>query len=127
MLKKLVMLILTGFMAINLCGCIAVMAGLAESAKAKQTLNVPYSEAIDIVSGALKTSGIEFEEAVIEKNIAEVKGKYTDDRTVRIFISKVSDSESRISVRVGTNEAGKKDAKEILQVIVDYADLVGKQ
>jgi len=127
MFKRLAMLMLTGFMAINLCGCIAVMAGLAESAKAKQTLNVSYSEAIDIVKGSFKALNVQFIEAVIEPNITQVKAKGANDRTVRIFISKISDSESRISVRVGTSEAGKEEAEEILQAIVDYADLVGKQ
>jgi len=111
-------------MALNLCGCVLVMGALADTAKAKQSLNVSYSEAVDIVKGALKTIDLRFESATIRKTIAEVRGKYTDGKTARILITKVSDNESRIAVRVGTTAAGKKDADQILQAIIKYADLV---
>jgi hypothetical protein len=111
--------------AVNLCGCIAAMATLAETAKAKQKMNVSYSDAFGIIKGAVKTiEGFKFESARIEKDIAEVKGVSADGKTVRIFVSRISDNECSISVRAGMTEAGHEDAKKILQAIMDYADLV---
>ena len=121
------MFILGCFMVINLCGCVLIMGALAQSAKAKQSLNVPYGEALEMVKGALKTTGIRFESAVVRSDITEVKGQYVDGRTARILISKVSDNEALIAVRVGTSVAGKKDAQQILEAIINYSVLAVKQ
>jgi len=126
-LKKLIKSGVIIVLAVNLCGCVAVMASLAESAKAKQKLDIPYSQALDLVKEAFKTLDIKFISADIRPGIALVKGNVTDDKTARILISKISDSESLIAVRVGTSEAGKADAERILQRIIDYSNLVDKQ
>ncbi|MCU0652453.1 MAG: DUF3568 domain-containing protein [Candidatus Omnitrophica bacterium] len=127
MLKRFIKLCLVGFVAANFSGCVAVMAGLAESAKAKQTLNVSYSRAFDIVKGSFKTLDVQFVSADVRPNITQIKAKDTEERTVRIFITKISDSETSIAVRVGTSEAGKARAEQILQAIIDYSDLTSKQ
>ncbi|MDD5432055.1 MAG: DUF3568 family protein [Candidatus Omnitrophica bacterium] len=123
MLKRLFRFLLVSFTAVNLCGCVVAMGVMAESAKAKQNFDIPYSQALDVVKGALKTLDIEFERADIRQDIAQVKGKYSNGRTVRILISKVSDTESEIAVRAGMTGAGKKDAEDILKAIADYYDL----
>lgn len=119
-LKKMLMLALAGFMAVSLCGCIAIMLLMSESAKEKQNFNIPYSQALDVVKGALGTLDIQFESADVRKDITEVKGEYADGRTIRILISKVSDTESSIAVRAGMSDAGKEDASKILKAITDY-------
>lgn len=126
-MAKLFRLIAVGLLIVNLCGCAAVMCMIADSSKAKKTFNITYGDAFDVVRGAFKSTGVKFSSASVEKNVAEVKGKYTDDRDVRIYIVKESDTQTTISVRVGTSEAGKKDAETILQAITDYADLTLKK
>jgi len=121
MFKKLATLIFVGFLTVTLCGCIAAMAYMADTAKAKQELDISYSQAVDIVKAAMKIQGIKFLEAEIKDNIAVAKGKYTDDKTVRIYIHKLSDTRCAISVRVGVTVEGKKDAEKILQAIIDYS------
>lgn len=121
MLKKLSTLIFVGFLSATLCGCIAVMGYMADSAKAKQDLDINYSQAVDIVKAVMKIEGIKFQEASIKEDIAEVKGRYTENKTVRIYIRKISDARCAISVRVGITVEGKKDAEKILQSIVDYS------
>lgn len=120
MLKRLSMLLVV-FIATSLYGCIAVMAGLSESAKATQTLNVSYGQALEIVKAAIKTQGIEFKKAVINENVAEVKGRYADGTTVRIKIFKISDAECRVEVRVGTGATGKEDARKVLEAIAQQS------
>lgn len=123
MFKKILLLIPLIPVISGLTGCVLIMGALADSAKAKENVNFSYSETLDIVRGALKTINIEFESAVIKKDITQVRGKYTNGRLARIFITRVSADVSRISVRVGTSEAGKKDAQEILRAIMEYAGL----
>jgi hypothetical protein len=127
MYKKSLILLLVGFLAMNLCGCMAaVMTFMAESAKAKQTLDITYSDAIDVVKGAMKVEGVKFKEATIKDNIAVAKGEYNDGRTVRIYIHKISDTQCDIAVRVGTSDAGRKDADKILKAILDYHELTSR-
>lgn len=126
-MAKMFKLIATGFLIVTLCGCAAVMCMVADASKAKKTFDISYSDSIDVVKGALKTTGVKFVSARIEQEVAEVKGRYVDERDVRIYIHKESDTQTLIAVRVGTSEAGKKDAEAILQAIADYADLTLKK
>jgi hypothetical protein len=121
MFKKLSTLTLIVFISISFSGCIFVAASMREYQKAKQNFNVSYVKALEIVKKALISLDIEFEEAVIKPDIAVVKGKYTNDRTMYIEIFKISDNESKIAVRVGTSDAGKPDAQKILEAIERYS------
>jgi len=121
MLKKLIKLIFTVFLTINLCGCIVAMIFISENLKVKQDLNVSYSQAFDIVKGSVIEQGINFQEALIEKNVARINGKYEGNKSVHIFIHKISDTQCTIAVRVGTSETEKLIAEKILQGIVDYS------
>jgi len=121
MLKKLLKLIFTVFLTINLCGCIAAMIAVSENLKVKQDLNVTYSQAFDIVKGSVIEQGIKFQDALIEKNVARIQGNYEGNKSVHIFIHKNSDTQCTIAVRVGTSEAEKQIAEKILQGIVNYS------
>jgi len=121
MFKRTSLFLLMGFMAVNLCGCIMVAADMAEAEKASQVLNVSYGDAIDAVKCAFKTLNVEFEKATLDPDAARAKGKYVDGRTAHVEIFKTSDSRCKIVVRVGTSEAGKKDAQAILNAIAQCA------
>lgn len=121
MLKKLTMLVFGVFVGLTLCGCIAAMAYMADTAKAKAEIDVSYSQAVDVVKAAMKTQDIEFVKAAIEKDILVAKGTYVDGKTVRIYVQKLSDTRCSFSVRVGMTEQGKADAEKILQAIIDYS------
>lgn len=114
-------MVLAYLLAVNLCGCMAAMIWMSENATSKQTLDVSYSQAVDIVKNTLIDKGIKFQEAVLKNKIAEVKGIYANEKTVHIFIRKISDTQCEISVRIGTSDAGKKDAEEILQAIIEHS------
>jgi len=121
MIKKLIRLIFVVFLAINLCGCAAVMISAVENLEAKEDLDVSYSQAVDIVKGSVIEQGIKFQKAVIDENVAKVSGIYNGDQSVHVFILKISDAKCSLAVRVGTSEEEKKIAKEILQNIIDYS------
>ncbi|MBU0547909.1 MAG: DUF3568 domain-containing protein [Candidatus Omnitrophica bacterium] len=120
MFKKLIKLIFAVFLTINLYGCMVAMIFVSENLKVKQDLNVSYSQAFDIVKGAVIEQGIKFDKALIEKDVARINGNYAG-KSVHIFIHKISDSQCTIAVRVGTSEAERKIAEGILQAIIDYA------
>ncbi len=121
MLKKLIKLIFSVFLTINLCGCAAVMILASENLKVKQTLNVSYSQVIDTVKGSVIEQGIKFQEALVEKDVARIKGRYDGGKSLHIYIHKISDTQCTVAVRVGTSEADKKIAEKILQGIIDYS------
>ncbi len=121
MLKKLALIITLGIICLNFSGCIFVAASLRETQKAKQDFNVPHTKALEIVKKALVSLNLKFEETVIKPDIAVVKGRYTNEKTMYVEIFKVSRNESRIAVRVGTSDAGKTDACKILEVIEKYS------
>jgi len=121
MLKKLAITIIFGITCVSSSGCIFVAASLRENQKAKQDFNVSYTKALEIVKKALISLNLTFEEAVIKPDIAVVKGKYTNEKTMYIEIFKISEIESKIAVRVGTSDAGKLDAQKILEAIERYS------
>ncbi|MFA5286756.1 MAG: DUF3568 family protein [Candidatus Omnitrophota bacterium] len=121
MFRKFIKLIFTVFLTINLCGCMVVMIFISENLKVKQDLNVSYSQAFDIVKGSVIEQGIKFDKALIEKNVARIQGVYDGNKSVHIFIHKISDSRCSIAVRVGTSEAEKQIAEKILKGIIDYS------
>lgn len=126
MLRRAVNAVIAVFIAVNLCGCIGIAAGLAEAQRVKQTFNIPYSQMLDVVKASVKEQGIAFREAVIKKDVAEVVGKLNDERTVRIFIYRVNEQESRVAVRVSTSEAGMDDARAILEGIRQRASQINQ-
>jgi hypothetical protein len=121
MFKKSLVITFLAMITLNSSGCIFVAASMREFQKAKQDFNVPYAQALEIVKKALISLNLEFEEAVIKPDIAVIKGKYVNGRTMYIEIIKISDDESKIAVRVGTSDAGKIDAQKILEAIEQYA------
>jgi hypothetical protein len=106
---------------VTLCGCIAMMASVADEFGVKQDVDVSYSQAVDVIKGSMAEQGITFEQAVFEKEIARIVGIYDGKMSVHIFITKLNASQCSITVRVGTNETEKKIAEKILQGIIDYS------
>ncbi len=98
-----------------------VMIFISENLRVKQDLNVSYSQAFDIVKGSVIEQGIKFDRASIENNVARIQGVYNGNKSVHIFIYRISDSQCTIAVRVGTSEAERQIAEKILKGIVDYS------
>lgn len=121
MFKRITKVIFALLLALGLSGCAAAMILMAENAESKQTFDISYGQAVDIVKCAIIKQGVVFKEASLKDRVAEVKGSYQDERTARIFIYKINEKQCSIAVRVGTSDAGKKDAEEILTAVKDCA------
>lgn len=104
------------------CGCSIFGAAVVESRRASATINVPYSQAADVVRNALYAQDIRVPNIIIKPKSIEVKGVYKNEKILRIDIFRTDDGLSKIDVRVGKTEKGKLDAQNILQMIIDAAE-----
>lgn len=122
MLDKLRVLFFACFIIANFYGCASITRSIAETQKQPKLIwNVSYLRGLVLVKEALKTEQIQFENALISKDAANLKGKYADGRTVQIIISKISNFESSVVVQVGASQTAKEDAGKILATIVQYS------
>ncbi|HNW40028.1 MAG TPA: hypothetical protein PKI44_06370 [Candidatus Omnitrophota bacterium] len=122
MFKKILALYLACFITLNFSGCVSVPQPADKIQKeAKLKWNVSYLRGLVIVQGALGTEPIQFEKAIITKEAAKLKGIYADGRVVQIVISKISNSESVLVVRAGSDPASSGEARKILEHIGQYS------
>jgi len=109
MIKKATLLFLSALLSLNLCGCVALLAGAAGGAgtagwlsgKLSEEVNVPFDKALKATVSGLKSLKLEITKQTVKEDIAQVMGKYKDARTIWIDIRPVTASVSRIDVRVG--------------------------
>ena len=127
MLKKVIPLIISVLFLVNLYGCVALLAGAAGGAgtatwlsrKITQEVNAPIDKALEASKSAFKSLKLDISKETIKDEVAQIIGKYTDGRTVWVDIHRLTQSTSRIEVRVGA--WGDKEAtREILDKILRY-------
>jgi hypothetical protein len=70
---------------------------------------------------ALSPESIQFGNALVRNDAAELTGNYRDGRTVQIIISNLKPSESSLILRVGNSSTAKEEAKRLLELIAQYA------
>jgi hypothetical protein len=119
-LQKWGCLSLAVFLAVNFCGCLMVGAEINESRKAVQVVNISYGQVVDVIKKAIREHKVQFVSAMIKNDMVTVRGVYNNE-VVYVRVFKISGQESRIEVYVGTNETGKKSARDILDGIVRKA------
>jgi len=128
MMQRLAVLMFTGLLLINIYGCVAVVAGTAGglgtatwlSGKLSQEVNASYERTIQATESALKSMRLAVIKKTIEKNIAQIMSKYTNGKTIWIDIRPISESISKIDVRVGAINGEKEAAGKILERVKRY-------
>ena len=130
MFTKAMVLIFISSISIYICGCTPLLvaggavaggAGTAGwiSGKLVQELDTPFEKTFQATKYALQALNLVITKEVKKLDVAQVKGKYIDGKTIWIDIFKVSQSASRIEVRVGA--IPNKDATyKILDRIREY-------
>jgi hypothetical protein len=124
MIKKATLLFLSALLSLNLCGCVALLAGAAGGAgtagwlsgKLSEEVNVPFDKALKATVSGLKSLKLEITKQTVKEDVAQVMGKYKDARTIWIDIRPVTASVSRIDVRVGIT-GDEEASREILAKI----------
>ena len=128
MIKRVVVLMLTGLLLMNIYGCVALLAGAAGgvgtavwlSEKLTQEVNAPFDRTVKAAKSALKSFKLEVTKETSEKNVAQIMSKYSDGKTIWIDIHRITESSSKIEVRVGAVSSDKRAADKILKRIIRY-------
>ena len=130
MLKKIMLFIFLSVFSIYLYGCVPLWvaggavaggAGAASwiSGKLVQGLDAPLEEAFQASKYALHSLNLVITKEVKKLDVAQIKGKYIDGKTIWIDVFSVSDAASRIELRVGA--ISNRDATyQILDTIKGY-------
>lgn len=128
MFKKFVNGLVAIIFLVSLSGCVAVVAGAAGGAgtsvwlseKMSQTMNASYERTLKATRSALKSLKLEITKETIEKDITQVMSKHTDGKTIWIDIRRVTDTTSRVDVRVGAVNGNEEASTKILKKIQNY-------
>ncbi len=128
MVKKIVLAVFTGFILLNLCGCFVLLGGAAGGAgtaawlsgKLTQEVNAPYDNTIRAAKLALKSLRLEMTKETREETTDQIMSKYSDGRTIWIDIHKVSETSSKVEIRVGGVTSDKAAASRIMDRIMRY-------
>lgn len=124
MFRKAAMMVCTGVLAVNLCGCVALLAGGAAaggtavwlSGKLTQEVNASFDQTIAAAKTAVQTLKLNLDSEVRKDEVAQLKGQYTDGRLFWIDIRRITNQSTRVDVRVGAN-GDKVAASNILRKI----------
>lgn len=127
MFKKIMVFVSLGLLLMNVYGCL-LLAGAAGgtgtaiwlSGKLTQEVNAPLDNAAGAAKSALKSLRLKVEKETTEQNVIQIISKYSDGKTIWIDIRKITDSSSKIEVRVGAVSGDKEAADKILKRIMRY-------
>ncbi len=131
MLKKTLSAVMVFVFAVNICGCAALLIGAGAAAggagatiwaggKLKYDIDAPLIVVIRATTKAMNSLKLPITKTTTKIDIAQIKGRYSDRRTIWIDIHYVSDSSSVIEIRVGIrgdDEASRRILDKILAFI----------
>ena len=127
MIRKLIGLVFSFILLMNMCGCIAILAGAAAgtgtaawlSGKLSQEVNASFEASLKATKSALKSLKLNVTKETAKEDLAQVMSNYADGKTIWIDINRVSKVTSRIEVRVGVT-GDKEAAHKVLDRIRRY-------
>ncbi|MDD5195094.1 MAG: DUF3568 family protein [Candidatus Omnitrophica bacterium] len=125
MIKKTLTFVFLGLFLLNVCGCVALLAGAAGGAgtavwlsgKLSQEFHAPYDKTIEATRMAMKSLNLEIEKETREDNVTQIRSTYTDGKEVWIDIRRVTEESTKVEVRVGAISPDKKASDKILKSI----------
>lgn len=115
------------FFLVNLYGCVALLAGAAGGAgtaawlsgKLSQEVNASFDKALKAAKLGLESMKFKVTKETVKDDIAQLMSNYSDARTIWVDIRRVTDSASRIEVRVGA-AGDRQAAQKVLNQIRRY-------
>jgi hypothetical protein len=127
MMKRIIVLVFAGFLISNIYGCIFV-AGAAGGAgtavwlsdKLTEQVNVSYDRAADAASKGLRSLKLKIDKETRNKDVTQFMAKYTDGKQVWVDVRPVTESSSKVEVRVGVVHPDKAAADKIMKQIMRY-------
>ncbi len=125
--RKILFVAILGLFVINSTGCVPILAGAAAgggtaawlSEKSTQEVNASFDRTIKAAESALKSLGLRITKETKKADVAQIMSKYTDGKTIWIDVHRMSDSSSKIGVRVGAVSDDEAERK-IMNAIMRY-------
>lgn len=124
-MRKTIGLLLVGFLLVNTAGCFALFAGAAAGAgtavwlsdKLTQQVNAPYEHTVTAAETALKSMNLPINKETHQAKVAQLRSTYTDGKEIWIDIRKVTETATKVEVRVGAVSPDKEASAAILKRI----------
>ena len=135
MFKKIAVSIFSVLLLINICGCFALIAGGAAggvgtafwlSGKLIQYVNNPLEQTTKAAKDYLQSRNLALvikETISAGHSVVQIRSKETSGEKIRIDIHKITETRSRIEIRVGTLVSNKEAADRILKGITEHLQL----
>jgi len=128
MFRKAAIFVFSGFLLMNMYGCFALFAGAAGgvgtgvwlSGKLTQQFEASYDQTIQATESALKSFKFEITKEAKEANVATFRSRYTDGKEIWIDVRRITDTSTKVEVRVGAVSADKAASTKILNRIKEY-------
>ncbi len=126
MLKQIVLLIGMGVGVVNFCGCWALLGGAVVggagtavwlSGKMTQQFNASYPKTVDASIQALHSLNFPVVKETQNDMDTQIKSTYSDGSDMWIDIHRITDTSSKVEVRVGAVTPHKEAAAAILNKI----------
>lgn len=125
MRKKVLMMLLSGMMGVQLSGCVAILAGTTGGAgtavwlshKLVQEVDASFERSLKAARAALSSLKLDIKKETKKEDVAQLKSEYYDSKTVWVDIHKTDITKSRIEVRVGI-KGDEIAARKILDEII---------
>lgn len=127
MVRRTLMVIALLVTVVSSSGCFYLFAGAAGGAgtaawlsgKLSETVNTSFDRTLQAAKSALKSFAFEIEKETQKYEVAQLIAKHKDGRQIWVDVHRISDSSSKIEIRVGA--LGDKTASdEILKRIKLY-------
>ena len=127
MRRRILGLFFSVLLLLNIYGCAALLVGAVGTAgtavwlsgKLSQEVDASLDRSLEAAKSALKSLDLNITKETRTLDVVQVKSNYVDGKTIWIDIRRVSDSSSRIEVRVGV-PGNKEAAQEVLNKIQEY-------
>ena len=128
MFKKIAVFIFSIMLLANLCGCVALIVGSAAggagtavwlSGKLTQYVNASLDQVIKAAKDSLQSPSLKIvmKETASGQAVVQIRGRDVAGEKVYIDIHKITETRSRVEVRVGTIISNKAAADRILKGI----------
>ena len=128
MFRKALASIFSGFLLLNICGCFLLVAGAVGGAgtavwlsgKLTQQVNASYDRTIKATESALRSFNFEIAKESKEADVATFRSHYTEGKEIWIDVRRVTETSTKIEVRVGGVSGDKEACTKILDRIKTY-------
>ena len=128
MVKKLAVFVFSGFLLLNIYGCFALFGGAVGGAgtaiwlsgKLTQQFSAPYARTVNAARSALKSLNLEIAKEAKEANVTTFRSHYTDGKEIWIDVRRITETSTKVEVRVGGVSPDKEACTKILNKIKEY-------